>query len=84
MSFFVLVPVISIVAMAPSLGGLGVREAGSVYLFSRFMSSQEALAISLLMDLIVYGMCFISGIIYALKGGLKRAVIHDMEEKMAE
>jgi len=83
-TFFVVVPLISIVAMAPSLGGLGVREAGSIYLFSRFMTPERALAISLLIDMIVYGLSFISGIIYSLKGGLKRGMVHDMEEQMAE
>lgn len=82
-TYFIIVPVISIVAMAPSLGGLGVREAGSVYLFSQFMPSERALALSLLINMIVYGLCFISGIIYSLKGGLKPSLMNEMEGKMS-
>ncbi|MFA6600753.1 MAG: lysylphosphatidylglycerol synthase transmembrane domain-containing protein [Candidatus Omnitrophota bacterium] len=78
--FFIVVPIIAIVSMAPSLGGLGVREAGAIYLFSRFMSPEQALAMSILIDLILYGFSFLSGILFSLKGGLRAKTIHEMEE----
>jgi uncharacterized protein (TIRG00374 family) len=78
--FFVIIPIITIVSMTPSLGGLGVREASAVYLFSRFMSPEHALALSILIDLLIYGASFLSGLLFSLKGGLKAKTIHEMEE----
>jgi len=78
--FFIIVPMISIISMAPSLGGLGVREAGAIYLFNRFMSPERALALVLLMDLLIYGVSIASGIFYSMHGGLKRKEFHEMEE----
>ena len=78
--FFILVPIIGIVSMAPSLGGLGVREAGAVYFFSRFMPSERALALSLLMDLVIYGYSVAGGLIYACFGGIKQPNLKEMEQ----
>lgn len=77
--FFIIVPMISFVSMAPSVGGLGVREAGAIYLFSRFTTSERAIALSLLIDLLIYGYSFFSGVLFSLKGGLKVKTIHEME-----
>ena len=77
--FFVIVPLIAVFSMIPSIGGLGVREAGSVILFSRFMAQERALALSLLLDMLIYGYSFASGIVFMLRGGLKSKVIHEME-----
>jgi uncharacterized membrane protein YbhN (UPF0104 family) len=78
--FFVLIPMIAIISMAPSIGGLGVREAGSVYLFSHFISPGSALAFSVLSDILIYGFSLLSGVLFSLKGGLKSKTIHEMEE----
>ncbi len=78
--FFILVPIVSIVSMAPSLGGLGVREAGVIYLFKNYMPGERALALSLLLDILIYGLSFGSGLLFAIKGGLKSNVMHEMEE----
>ncbi|MBN1688487.1 MAG: flippase-like domain-containing protein [Candidatus Omnitrophica bacterium] len=78
--FFVLVPVVAIVSMAPSLGGLGVREAGLIYLFSRFVPSERALVLSILVDMVIYGFSLTAGVIYSFRGGLRAQVIHEMEE----
>jgi len=77
--FFVLMPLIAIVSMAPSMGGLGVREAGSVYLFSRYMLPETALALSLLLDILIYGFSLAAGVVYTIRGELKSEVIHEME-----
>ncbi|OGX11662.1 MAG: hypothetical protein A2351_04730, partial [Omnitrophica bacterium RIFOXYB12_FULL_50_7] len=69
--FFILIPVVCIVSMAPSIGGLGVREAGVLYLFSRYLSPERALALTLLMDSVIYSFGIGSGIWYAFRGGLK-------------
>jgi len=77
--FFILIPVISIVSMAPSIGGLGVREASVLYLFSRYLSPERALAYTLVMDMLIYGFSIGAGIVYAFRGGLKRKEIREME-----
>ncbi len=77
---FILVPIVTIISMAPSVSGLGVREAGMTYLFSRYMPSERALALSLLLDILIYGYSLAAGLWFALHGGLKTKVIHDMEE----
>lgn len=78
--FFIIVPVITILSMAPSVGGLGVREATSIYLFSKFMPAERALAVSVLVDVLIYGYSLIAGIVFGLRGGLKSKVIREMEE----
>ena len=77
--FFILIPVISIVSMAPSIGGLGVREASVLYLFSRYLSPERALALTLLMDIVIYSFSAGSGIWYAFRGGLKAKILDKME-----
>ncbi|MBI3316979.1 MAG: flippase-like domain-containing protein [Candidatus Omnitrophica bacterium] len=77
--FFILIPLLAVVSMAPSVGGLGVREAGVVYFFSKHMASERAFALSLLLDLLLYGYSFAAGLIFALRGGLKKKLIHEME-----
>jgi hypothetical protein len=77
--FFILIPVISIVSMAPSIGGLGVREASVLYLFSRYLSPERALALTLLMDMVIYSFSIGSGIWYAFRGGLKPKSLDEME-----
>ena len=69
--FFILIPVVCIVSMAPSIGGLGVREAGVLYLFSRYLSPERALALTLLMDSVIYSFGIGSGIWNGFAGGLK-------------
>jgi hypothetical protein len=78
--FFLFVPLIAIVSMAPSIGGLGVREAGVIFFLKRYMLPERALALSLLIDMLIYGFSLAAGIVYALRGGLKAKVIHEMEE----
>ncbi len=77
--FFILIPVISIVSMAPSIGGLGVREASVLYLFSRYLSPERAFALTLLMDIVIYSFSIGSGIWYAFRGGLKNKALDEME-----
>ena len=70
--FFMLVPMVSVLSMMPSIGGLGVREAGVVYFFKAHMPSERALALSLLLDMLIYGYSFAGGLLYAAAGGLKK------------
>ena len=77
--FFILIPVISIVSMAPSIGGLGVREAGALYLFGRYLSPERALALTVLMDVVQYSFSVGSGIWYAFRGGLKQKAFNEVD-----
>lgn len=67
----VLMPLITIASMAPSLGGLGVREMGSVYFLKAYVSEERALAISILCDLIIYSVGLIGGIIFLFNKNLR-------------
>jgi uncharacterized protein (TIRG00374 family) len=82
--FFILIPVISIVSMAPSIGGLGVREASVLYLFGRYLPPERALALTLLMDVLIYAFSIGSGIWYAFRGGLKQSQEMEMMQSPKE
>lgn len=77
--FFILMPLIAFVSLAPSLSGLGVREAGFVFFFKPLMPAEKAFALSLVYDFLFYGSAFLAGLIFAFKGGLRKEVIHDLE-----
>ncbi len=86
-TFFLVVPIITILSMAPSINGLGVREAGFVYLFGKFMGSEQALALSLVYDALVYGAGIFFGFLYLFREGFRSAVVHeamDMEEQVGK
>jgi len=77
--FFLLMPLVIVVSMAPSLSGLGVREAGFVFFFKSIMPIQHAFALSLLHDLLYYGVAVAGGIWFAFKGGLKQSILHELK-----
>lgn len=79
-NFFVLIPLVFFVSMAPSVSGLGVREAGFVFFFKSLVPVEQAFALSLLYDFLFYGVALLSGVVFALKGGLKREWVHDVQE----
>lgn len=84
-TFFLVVPIVSVLSMAPSINGLGVREAGFVYLFGKFMTSEQALGLSLVYDALVYGVGIFFGLIYLFREGFQTAVVHEamnMEEQV--
>lgn len=67
--FFLFMPIITLVSMLPSIGGLGVREAATVYLFKNYVDLDQAVAMSLIFDLFIYGIGIACGILYAIRGG---------------
>lgn len=67
--FFLFMPLIAVISMVPSLGGLGVREAATVYLFKTYVPLDQAVALSLIFDLFLYGIGCACGILYAIRGG---------------
>ena len=68
---FLFFPVINIVSMAPvSLGGLGIREGMTVYLFHKVgVESGHALGLSLAWYSIIFLTSLLGGVVFALRGG---------------
>lgn len=65
--FIIFVPLISVASAFPSIGGLGVREAGAAYLFTKVgMASGIAVSISLINYIFMVGIGLIGGIIYVV------------------
>jgi len=65
--FLIFVPFICIAASLPSIGGLGVREAGTAYLFSRVgMDAGIAVSISLINFLFMVIIGLIGGLVYVV------------------
>jgi len=68
--FFFFVPILLLMGVAPSVNGIGVREATFLFYLSEFTSTDKALALSLLTTFFMIFVGMIAGIIYAFKGGL--------------
>ena len=77
--FFLLIPMVTLVSMVPSVGGLGVREAAIVYLFRHYIPTDQAVALSLMCDLFIYGIGCLCGILYAIRGGASIRELEEME-----
>ena len=68
--FFFFVPILLIMGVAPSVNGIGVREATFLFYLTEFTTSEKALALSLLTTFFMIFVGIIGGIFYAFKGGL--------------
>jgi uncharacterized protein (TIRG00374 family) len=68
--FFFFVPILLIMGVAPSVNGIGVREATFLFYLTEFTSPEKALALALLTTFFMIFVGIIAGIIYAFKGGL--------------
>ena len=68
--FFFFVPILLLMGVAPSVNGIGVREATFLFYLTEFTSAEKALALSLLTTFFMIFVGIISGIFYAFKGGL--------------
>ncbi len=68
--FFFFVPILLIMGVAPSVNGIGVREATFLFYLTEFTTSEKALALSLLTTFFMIFVGMIAGVIYAFKGGL--------------
>lgn len=79
--FYFCLPLITVISMIPSIGGLGVREAATIYLFRDYASLDQAAALSLVFDLFLYGVGCACGILYAIRGG---APIRELERMESE
>jgi len=71
--FLIFVPLICVASIVPSIGGLGVREAGAAYLFSKIgMETGIAVSISLIIFLFMVFVGLIGGIIYVFTFSSRR------------
>jgi uncharacterized protein (TIRG00374 family) len=68
--FFFFVPILLIMGVAPSVNGIGVREATFLFYLTEFTTSEKALALSLLTTFFMIFVGILGGIIYAFKGGV--------------
>ena len=70
--FFFFVPIILILTMAPSVNGIGVREATYLFYLAGFATSDRALALSVFTTFFMIFTGIIGGLAYAVKGGLEK------------
>jgi uncharacterized membrane protein YbhN (UPF0104 family) len=67
--FFLFIPIISVLLMVPSVGGLGIREGATVLLFTRVgVNEAQALALALVYDFALLIIGLIGGTIYLIQG----------------
>ena len=66
---FLFMPLVFIIALLPSINGLGVREWAIYYLFGPYVGRKEALALGLLWLFMLFLVSITGGIIYLLQGG---------------
>ena len=72
--FFFFIPILLIMGVAPSVNGIGVREATFLFYLTEFTTSEKALALSLLNTFFIIFVGIIGGIIYAFKGGVGEGI----------
>ena len=68
--FFYFVPIILLLGLAPSVNGIGVREAAYLFYLTSFASADKALALSLFTSFFMIFVGIVGGILYAFKGGV--------------
>jgi len=70
-TIFLIMPVVSVISMLPSLGGLGLREGAIVGLFGPIMGTGIAFSLSILILAALLSLSLIGGIIYAFAAQFK-------------
>ena len=61
-----IMPVVSVISLLPSLGGLGIREGAIVAFFGPLVGAEKAFGVSVLLLAILFMMSLIGGIIYII------------------
>lgn len=83
-AFVLAVPLICVVTIVPSIGGLGVREAGSVFFLTKAgMAAEAAVGISLINFAFMTVIGAFGAVMFFLTAPVKDAV-HDLEEAVDE
>jgi len=70
-TIFLIMPVVSVISMLPSLGGLGLREGAIVGLFGPAIGTDRAFSLSILILAALLSLSLIGGIIYAFAAQFK-------------
>ena len=70
---FLLMPVVCVVALLPSLGGLGLREGAIVALFGPLVGKEQAFGVSTLLLGILFAISILGGIVYIASPQFKGA-----------
>ncbi len=78
---FILVPLVWVVSMIPSLGGLGVREGAYVLFFGKFSGNDKAFALGLLYFALTILASVIGGICYLFAGRVSSEELEKMKEE---
>ena len=65
--FFLLVPVVHLVSMLPSLGGLGIRESAYVTFLSPYIGKEYAFALGILWLGVLFFLSILGGMIYLVR-----------------
>ena len=63
-TFFIFIPLVYIFSLFPSINGLGVREGAYIYFCSYFTSTENAFALALMADVLLYSCSIIGLILY--------------------
>jgi hypothetical protein len=70
--YFLFVPIVSVLLLLPSLGGLGIREGATMVLFQQVgVSEARALALALAYDVVLLIHALIGAFLYVLQGLLE-------------
>lgn len=65
--FYLLIPVVNLIGMVPSLGGLGPREGAYALLLKDILGAEQAIALSLLSLSVLFMFSIIGGVIYFVR-----------------
>ena len=76
---FLIMPMISVIGMIPSLGGLGVREGGIVALFGPIVGVETAFGVSILLFVLLFLMSTIGGLTYLVSPQFRGMPAEDEE-----
>ncbi len=82
-NIFLIMPVVTVISMVPSVGGLGVREGAMVAFFAPLAGRETAFAVSLLLLLGLFLISFVGGVIYLGWGFSKERAGGAEEEEAA-
>jgi len=77
---FLIMPLVSVVSLLPSLGGLGLREGAMVALFGPIVGTDMAFGVSVLLFAVLFFISMIGGIIYLVSPQFRMSDIKTKEE----
>jgi len=79
---FLIMPIICVVTLLPSLGGLGLREGSIVALFGPIVGGDKAFGVSILLLAVLFIISVVGGIIYLTSPQFRTVKIAQEEENL--